>query len=567
MGSGLILDAGAVPFSAFGSHLTFSVLPPSWGHPGLVVRSMLGRTWEAFALRVLRDGAELPYEVVATPCERSLRCDGGQADACFEARDLARIRTRGVGLRWIGFQRRGGDTVASLPHGQLLAILPETRCLWLFRPLRGRLEVASERSPDSPLVLEALPDADGELDLSLELCVTTPRRPTLAPTYEAAREAAQHHWEAFLAGMPEVPEELREATELAMAVNYGALVEPLGLLRRRTMLMSKNWMTRCWSWDHCFCALAHAPSDPDLAWDQLMVPFDFQDEHGCLPDCVSGGELGWNYVKPPIHGWALGRLLAAHPRHGERDRLEEIYPRLAAWTLWWLEARDFDGDGLPEYLHGNDSGWDNGTVFDAGTPLAAPDLAAFLVVQLDALADVARRLGRFGEADAWSDRAESLLGRMLGRLWDGSGFRALRGPGGETAPGEGSSILLMPLLLGERLPGEVRSKLAARLRPGGPFVTEFGAATESPQSPHYDEDSYWRGPIWPSQTMLLVEGLARSGFRDQAADLARRFVRLCQRTRTFAENYGALTGRPLRDPAYTWASSVFLALAREYGSS
>ncbi len=32
----------------------------------------------------------------------------------------------------------------------------------------------------------------------------------------------------------------------------------------------------------------------------------------------------------------------------------------------------------------------------------------------------------------------------------------------------------------------------------------------------------------------------------------------------FAENFNAVTGDPLRDPAYTWTSSVFLTLAREF---
>jgi glycogen debranching enzyme len=102
------------------------------------------------------------------------------------------------------------------------------------------------------------------------------------------------------------------------------------------------------------------------------------------------------------------------------------------------------------------------------------------------------------------------------------------------------------------------------LRPGGRFVTEFGPATESPASPHYGPDSYWRGPIWPSQTVLLVDGLKRSGFAREAGDLAERFCRMCAATNTFAENHNATTGQPLCDKAYTWGSSGFLFLASNY---
>jgi hypothetical protein len=45
--------------------------------------------------------------------------------------------------------------------------------------------------------------------------------------------------------------------------------------------------------------------DPDLAWQQFMVPFDNQDRHGALPDEVRDSFKAYNYSKPPIHGWAL----------------------------------------------------------------------------------------------------------------------------------------------------------------------------------------------------------------------------------------------------------------------
>ena len=45
---------------------------------------------------------------------------------------------------------------------------------------------------------------------------------------------------------------------------------------------------------------------------------------------------------------------------------------------YWLNHRLDEETGLPYYLHGNDSGWDNSSLFDEGVPLIAPDLAAFL---------------------------------------------------------------------------------------------------------------------------------------------------------------------------------------------
>ena len=44
--------------------------------------------------------------------------------------------------------------------------------------------------------------------------------------------------------------------------------------------------------------------------------------------------------------------------------LAEVYHRLADWSRYWLDHRRAPGSALPYYEHGNDSGWDNSTVFD-----------------------------------------------------------------------------------------------------------------------------------------------------------------------------------------------------------
>lgn len=103
--------------------------------------------------------------------------------------------------------------------------------------------------------------------------------------------------------------------------------------------MSKHWMDKVWSWDHCFNALALAPGRPALALDQFALPFDHQDDSGALPDSVTHSEVLHNFVKPPIHGWAFGRLrrrLSAPPGH---DELARTYARLERWTDFWLTAR------------------------------------------------------------------------------------------------------------------------------------------------------------------------------------------------------------------------------------
>ena len=122
-------------------------------------------------------------------------------------------------------------------------------------------------------------------------------------------------------------------------------------------------------------------------------------------------------------------------------------------------------------------------------------------------------------------------------------------------------MLRLPILLGDRLPARLRAPLLADLESPA-FRTEWGWATESPASPLYVPDGYWRGPIWAPSTMLLCDGLKACGRSDLATQAAESFCRMCARS-GFAENFDALTGEGLRDRAYTWTAAVFLILASE----
>ena len=80
--------------------------------------------------------------------------------------------------------------------------------------------------------------------------------------------------------------------------------------------------------------------------------------------------------------------------HLDKDQEYEAYQGLSKWTEWWLNYRDQDHDGLCEYTHGNDSGWDNSTVFHELPPVTSPDLATFLIIQMEELANLADAIGR-----------------------------------------------------------------------------------------------------------------------------------------------------------------------------
>ncbi len=225
--------------------------------------------------------------------------------------------------------------------------------------------------------------------------------------------------------------------------------------------MSKHWMDKVWSWDHCFNALALARSDPGLALDQFLAVFDHQTETGALPDSITHSEVLYNFVKPPIHGWMFSLLRERMPTPIRSETLAEVYRRLSAWSRYWLDHRRAPGSALPFYEHGNDSGWDNSTVFDADRLIESPDLAAFLVLQLDELAHLAAEVAP-DEAAGWEAEADAVAAALVDQLWDGSRLFA-RSVIGHRAASTSSLLTALPIVAAERLPAASLMALASQI--------------------------------------------------------------------------------------------------------
>ena len=217
-------------------------------------------------------------------------------------------------------------------------------------------------------------------------------------------------------------------------------------------------MDQVWSWDHCFNAVALAEGQPDAAWDQMEVMFAHQDEHGAFPDGLNDMIKHYNFEA--ACAW-LGstRVDQAQPSCCNPGARRARLPLPTCWQAWWLRERRQGDEPLAHYLHGNDSGWDNSTMFDTGVPLVAPDLTALLVVpQARTLADLADHLGFANEAAEYRTQGESLLGKLL-ELWDGERFipQRLEADGTRVPVTCQSLVPLVASFLGTRLPANVGS--------------------------------------------------------------------------------------------------------------
>lgn len=502
-----------------------------------------------------------PVETTESAAPERLRWVGGAGEftAAFADVDTVRVRGAGLGLRLAdasgGLTPFTGTFLFIAPHdGSAVLTSYETGRRYRVTPLAGAFSViGSERLGAGERAVEVGGDG-GEWEIAIEELTSEPAplRPTQSFDQVVAARAAE--FAAFAEGVAPWRGE-HPGAALAAYVLWSATVRPLGFVTRETVLMSKHWMDKVWSWDHCFNALALAPSHPELAIDQFLVVFDHQVATGALPDSITHSEVLYNFVKPPIHGWMWSELRRRLPGPVSAELRFEVYQRLAAWTRYWLDHRRGPDAALPFYEHGNDSGWDNSTVFDLDRVVESPDLAAFLVLQLDELARLADDVAP-DAAEGWRREGDLLLGALMGELWDGEQFVA-RSVAGRRVGSTSSLLTALPLIAGHRLPDDVAERLAEKVVA---HLTAYGPATELPSSPQYDADGYWRGPIWAPSTIIVEAGLRAAGFDDLADDVSERFRRLCERS-GFAENFDALTGAGLRDRAYTWTASAYLLLA------
>ncbi|MEV4178830.1 trehalase family glycosidase [Nonomuraea sp. NPDC049709] len=542
--SGPVFSLRDIPFSYRGSWFGFSPVIAKHTHAE-DVHLVSHQSGMHAILRLVPDAEST---ISATPHQLTWSRDDGRVDLAYDNADTVRLRGRGLGLRLLA-----ADLVLtpfSGPYfyhdpvdGSYVFTLYQTGRRYRITVLSGQAEA---------LGVEALGTADrglkltGDWEIAVEEYETARTPYAGTDTFEQVVKAARAEFDTFAAVVAPWRSDATPAADLAAYVLWSATVRPAGFVTRPAVLMSKHWMDKVWSWDHCFNAIALGGGLPEMAWDQFHLPFDHQDAAGALPDSVTHSEILYNFVKPPIHGWTLRHLPpAAEP--------EEVYRLLERWTAFWLDARRVPGHELPHYQHGNDSGWDNATTFDPERVVETADLAAFLVLQMR---ELARRAPDPATAAHWSAAADRMRDALLAELWTGERFVARSARSGQSWA-SASLLDLMPIVLGDELPEAVHTALAARVQE---HLTAFGPATEHPSSEHYQDDGYWRGPIWAPSTVLIEDGLRRAGHTALADEISARFRKLCERS-GFAENFDARTGEGLRDRAYTWTASAYLILA------
>lgn len=541
------INIKSIPFSRYGSYFVISQFE------------------DRLLLRDVHGGDESPSELfrLSFSEEVTVDCDEtkltiykkGDSDAKVEfiypTEESIQIKTSGLALkleaekiRYDSFNLMGKNAYEYISYKK------ETK--YHLEILSGQLIV------DAPWKTVGNDYISLELTHDSEMLMTNYRvikEPIVRKNFEEAHAVVVDEYQEWLEKMPGTQPKYQHPHDLASYLLWTNTVRADGLLQLPITYMSKNWMQNIWSWDNCFNALLLAENFPELAYNQLKIFNLYQDKSGAYPDFINDKYISYNCVKPPIHAWAYQKMIEINPLFGEEAYLLEMYESFSKNSRFWLEYRSHEG--LPYYTHGNDSGWDNASIFHEGFPITSPDLTAYLVRQMDILAEFAEKLGKIEEAQSWRQKADALYDSFLPTFYDGNQLSAFHTFTKEKVTSTTSAILFLPIVLAYRMGKNVKEQLVTQLL--SRFECTYGISTEEPTSPHFTGDGYWLGPVWAPETYIFVDALDAAGYKEDALRIANKF---CEATLVggLAENFNAHTGEGNDDLAFSWTSSVFLLL-------
>lgn len=242
------------------------------------------------------------------------------------------------------------------------------------------------------------------------------------------------------------------------------------------------------------------------------------------------GEVPFRRYYGSVDSTPLFVMLAGayYERTGDLATVRRLWPNIEAALLWIDDYGDRDGDGFVEYGRATseglvNQGWkdshdsvfhEDGTI--AVGPIALAEVQAYVHGAWSAAALIASALSKDARAATLRRRAEKLRKRFDDAFFDedlGTYVLALDGNNNpcRVRTSNAGHALFAGIALPERAPA-VAEHLMDRASFSG-----WGIRTVASSESRYNPMSYHNGSVWPHDNALVAAGLARYGFREDAA--------------------------------------------------
>jgi glycogen debranching enzyme len=385
------------------------------------------------------------------------------------------------------------------------------------------------------------------------------------PVTESAKEIKYRHddeeakpnigmsLDAFLASAPQLETDWDPLEHI-----YERSLIDLAALRFETTLFPGQpmpaaglpWFMTVFGRDSLLTSFQALPFTPELAETTLRVLARYQAkeldnfrdaEPGKILHEIRFGELTHFDERPhsPYYGTADATplflvLLEEYERWtGDEQLVRELEPNARAALQWIDEHGDRDGDGYVEYERRNvvtglenqcwKDSWDSirfadGTI--ASGPIATCEIQGYVYDAKTRTARLAREIWDDEELAARLEReAEELRERFNRDYWlEDRGYYALA-LDGEKRPVDSLTSNAGHLLWSGIVPEDRADRVAEHLV-GDALFSGWGVRTMADGEAGYNPIRYHNGTVWPHDNSLIAHGLARYGFRAEAATIS-----------------------------------------------
>ena len=382
------------------------------------------------------NGQPADYTVSADPSCAKIACaGGGNLTVALDGKALL-IAGEGAGLI-LRVRLGSGENLRETERGKEI-FMGATR--YIIKPVTGsvKLEVTWQltalRSSDP--VLTFTPE-NGKLAIEIIDSDSAYEIPEYVHTPAEAAAKAEKAFAAFAAGLPDP----LLAYDLWLGLQF----------RRGQRLVLGNPIRdqKAYALEQTFAALPKKDAAQRL--ELLSALFALATPGGLVPAWAKESAI-LPEAAPPVYGAALAGL-----DFGSLDKatLKEFRDAFAKVTEWWFRKRSAGSACFYAYPH--ECGIPGKPAFPAPRPCVSPDLLSYLILCCSALAEIGKALGE--DVSCWTDREEKLTKSLLS-LWDGKTFLCRDALNGDTAPAP-RLLACMPLLVGGKLPGDIRNALEA----------------------------------------------------------------------------------------------------------
>jgi len=351
-----------------------------------------------------------------------------------------------------------------------------------------------------------------------------------------------------------------------------------------------------WLWDSGWHVIVWSYRQPQNAIAELRSLLQFQQPNGFIPQIIFWKDnrclqimrsrfLRYPHkeytplTQMPMLAYSIRAIWNATQ---DRELLKEFVPRIVKYLEWW-ESRDHDNDGLVSIIHPWESGIDASPTYDPAFGLYRPkwyqmysrffnlcriyrglnwDEQAILggewfnvedvglcSVYADGWGVLASLAQEFDSelAARCQQRYKIYKNAIIYKCWNeerGQFVSYFHQDGEEKALFAETVQTLLPILL-DGLPKDIQLRLVSKIRDlekfSLPYPVPSVAKSEVTFNPHKSR-LLWRGPMWPSTTWLVMEGLLKHGFVSEAEAILDRWVGMCLKHGIY-EYYNPISGQ------------------------